>query len=281
MVIEINEKENVYNLLEKFNEQCSKIIESRSGFVSYKDLVNYGKSLINKTEELSSEDFSGTKEITGKIKKILCNSFLDGNGEIFFVAGELDPRFYGELIDIYKTHKGENLLKIICGPYIAVENNLFLKYYDVYNNKLDNWWYAKAKDKWWEAHPVFKEAHENVNIQINITRKRWEGHFFLGADNKDVYVEKPHDELESAEGTAFINQEQLIAIGMELWHGIKECFCNEWTKEEPSTLFKPIYAYNKEKSLQKKWDEKYSALYKLVFSGNNLDRSEKHLKPGN
>lgn len=279
MVIEINGKENVYNLLEKFNEQCSKIIKSGRDFIKYQDLVNYGKSLINKTEDLSSEDFLDTKAFPGEIKNILCNSFLDNNDAIFLIAGELNPRFYDKLIDLYKKQKEKSRLNMICGPYIAVENDLFLKYHDVYNNKLDNWWYAKVKDKWWEAHSVFKEAHENGKIQINIIRKRWEGHFFLGANNKDIYVEKPHDELENTEGTAFINQEQLIATGMELWHGIKECFCYEWTKKEPGTLFKPIYAYDKEKSSQKKWDEKYSALSKLVFSENNLDRSGKYLKP--
>ncbi|MBM4065410.1 MAG: hypothetical protein FJ266_07175 [Planctomycetes bacterium] len=279
MVIEINK--NVYNLLEKFNEQCSKIIESGREVINYKDLVNYAKSSIDEIGNVSSEDFLNAENFPEKIKNILCKSFLDSNDAIFFIAGELNPRYYGTLIDIYKTQEEKPLVNIICGPYIAVENDLFLKYYDVYNNKLDNWWYAKAKDKWWEAHPVFKEAHENDKVQINIIRKRWDGHFFLGASDKNVYVEKPHDELESPEGTAFINQEQLIAIGMELWHGIKECFCCEWTKEEPSTLFKPRYAYDKEKSLQKKWDEKYSALYKLVFSGNNLDSSEKYLKPEN
>lgn len=263
MVIEINEKENVYNLLEKFNEQCSKSIESGIDVLDNKALLILGKSLRKKTEDMSSEDFLDTKEFPVEIKKVLCNSFLDGNDELFFIAGELNPRFYGELIDIYKTHKEKKLLKIICGPYIAVENDLFLKYHDVYNNKLDNWWYAKVKDKWWEAHPVFKEAHENVNIQINIIRKRWEGHFFLGANNKDIYVEKPHDELESAEGTALIKREQLVGIGIELWHRIKECFCYEWNKKEPGTLFKPRYAFDKEKSLQKKWDTKYSALSKL------------------
>ena len=75
--------------------------------------------------------------------------FREGK-EIFLLDGELDPRIYSEVVG-YLPHDCK--LNIICGPYIAVEDEQFLNYYNVLNNNINNWWYSKRKVNWQDIHP--------------------------------------------------------------------------------------------------------------------------------
>lgn len=201
------------------------------------------------------------------IKLPLYEELFKQNTEIFLLAGELDPYFYRALLNNYKPLIKKISFNIIGGPYIAIEDHLFLKYYDVFKDRLENWWFAKKKDKWWESHPLFREAYENNNIKINIIKQRRERHFCIGGTSKGVFVEFPHEELEKSGGQVFRNNPRLTEKYLEIWHAIKKLDCYEWDKKEPEgALFKPRYIIEKEKAIKEKIKIRFSELLKQEVS---------------
>lgn len=183
---------------------------------------------------------------------LLYKNFFEQNEKIYLLAGELNPFFYKHIINNYSSLLKRISINIICGPYIAVEDELFKKYHDIYNNNLANWWYAKKKGEWWKAHPVFEFAYENTNVNINIIKPRCENHFCFGTKTNDIFFEERHDEVSLKGGKLCPSNKRLTEDYSKLWQAIKERRCYEWNKEKPEgTPFKPFYVINREIELKK------------------------------
>lgn len=194
----------------------------------------------------------------GEKIKSLYGRFFQDNRKIYLLAGELNPSFYEPLIKKYYHLMEDKTIHIICGPYISVKDELFQKYYNIHNNHLRNWWYAEEKGERWKIHPVFEAAYQNNNINIYIIKQRYEPHFALGLDTKDVFVEDPHDELSEDKVTIHFDDEKLLQQYIDTWDRIKNEKCYKWNKEPVRRLFKPVYKIKRELELQKKIREEFS-----------------------
>lgn len=201
--------------------------------------------------EPAPETINSQEQPEKKIAQLYKN-FFEQNKEIFLVAGELNPYFYEHIINNYSSLLKNISINIICGPYIAVKDEFFQKYHDIYNNNLANWWYAKKKGEWWKAHPVFEFAYENTNVNINIIKPRCENHLCFGTDTKDIFFEERHDEVSLKGGKLCRSNKRLTEQYRKLWQAIKEHRCYAWNKEKPEgTPFKPFYVINREIELKK------------------------------
>lgn len=200
------------------------------------------------------------KSPANKLDQLYKNLF-EQNEEIFLVAGELNPYFYKQIIDEYSCLLKKISINIICGPYIAVKDELFQKYHDIHNNKLANWWYAKKKDQWWKAHPVFELAYENSNVNINIIKPRCENHFCFGTNTRDIFFEERYEELSLNKGKLCRGNERLTNYYLRLWQTLKEKRCYKWDKEKPEeTPFKPLYVIGREKEIEKELKKEIESL---------------------
>ena len=194
---------------------------------------------------------------------LLYKKFFQENKEIYLLAGELNPDFYNHIIEEYYPLAKDASINIICGPYISVEDKLFLKYHDVQNDRLGNWWYAKRKDEWWKAHPMFKAADENNNIELYIIRNRYEPHFFIGVESNDVVVEDPHEELQEGGATVYLGNPEKTKEYISIWNQIKERKCFKWDKNIEERLFKPISKIERELELGEKINKEFSNFSKV------------------
>lgn len=104
---------------EKMNKEQESIVEKYNSFIS----------------SVSDFPFCSKNMWRTAANKRLEDLFREGK-EIFVLDGELDPRIYSGVIECIPT---DCQLNIICGPYVAVEDKEFLKYYDVNNNNINNW----------------------------------------------------------------------------------------------------------------------------------------------
>lgn len=174
--------------------------------------------------------------------------------EIFILDGELDPRIYSEIAECLPS---DCKLNIICGPYIAVEDEQFLNYYNVLNNNINNWWYSKRKENWPDIHPFFSKGRGNPNIKIFILKFRifdnW--NFCIEKNSNLIYAENQQGELERGEINFFLESGNLAKEGIKLCNQISENFIKEiWNGEigdvldlEHNLLFKPFSIFKKER----------------------------------
>ena len=188
----------------------------------------------------------------------LKNMFKEGK-EIFLLDGELDPRIYSEVVEYLPQ---DCKLNIICGPYIAVEDEQFLECCNVNNKNINNWWYAKRKVDWQDIHPFFSKGRGNPNITIFILKFRifdnW--NFCIEKSSNLIYAENQQGELERGKINFFLESGGLAKKGIELFNQISESFIKEiWggKKEnvldlEHNLLFKPFSIFEKEKATKKK-----------------------------
>lgn len=189
--------------------------------------------------------------------KNLEDMFRQGE-EIFILDGELDPRIYSPIVECLPS---DCKLNIICGPYIAVEDEQFLRYYNVLNNNINNWWYSKRKENWPNIHPFFSKGLGNPNITIFILKFRifndW--NFCIEKNSKLIYAENQQGELERGEINFFLESGSLAKEGIGLFGQISKNFIKEiWGGKkgnvldlEHNLLFKPFSIFRKEKTLMK------------------------------
>lgn len=185
--------------------------------------------------------------------KNLEDIFREGK-EIFILDGELDPRIYS---GVAKYIPSDCKLNIICGPYVAIEDEQFLKYYDVLNNNVNNWWYAKRKKDWPDIHPFFSKGRNNPNIKIFILKFRifdnW--NFCIEKNSGLIYAENQKEELERNEINFFFQSKLLAKEWAEIWDQISKNFIKEtWGGEigdvsdlARNLLFKPFSVFKREK----------------------------------
>ncbi len=157
--------------------------------------------------------------------------------EIFLLDGESDPRIYSEIVeDLPKDCK----LNIICGPYVAVSDEEFLKYYNVVKNDIrDCWWYARRKKNWANIHPFFSKGLDNKNFKIFILRfhifDSWK--FCIEKYSGLIYAENQKGELERSDTNFFFQSKYLAEKGIELGKEISKDFTTElWNGETGNTL---------------------------------------------
>ena len=195
-----------------------------------------------------------TKNVRGYIAdKTLKDIFRQGK-EIFLLDGELDTRRYSEIAEYLPR---DCKLQIICGPYVAVEDEEFLKYHHVLNNNIRNWWFAKRKKDWINIHPFFSKSYSNTNIKIFILKFRifdnW--NFCLEKNSGLIYAENQKEELERTEINFFLESGGLAKKGIELFDHISKNFLKEGWNEvldlENHLLFKPFSIFESERRAKK------------------------------
>lgn len=216
--------------------------------------------MIERNEEMKNEEPIRVNHEKLEDKQAI-NDFYEGllqkNKEIYLLGGELNPLFYRSLIDKYSHVLGDKSINIICGPYISVEDALFLEYFDTQDNSLDNWWYAKPRDNWWNAHPIFAKVCSNDNIKAYVVKKRHDPHFAVGCDSHDVFLEDRHDELEERGAKLCFGDKKLAEEYLDLWRRTRDTECCEWDKGSQARLFKPISVIKEENTLEENLKEEF------------------------
>ncbi len=204
-----------------------------------------------------------SKNIKDQNKKLESyKRIFNENNEIYILEEELNPLFYNQLVKESFPLAKDKLVNIICGPYIAVEDELFKKYHNIHNKHLGNWWYAKRKGQWWKIHPLFERAYNNKNINIFIKKQRIpERNFYIGFDSKEIIIEEPHDELSNNYSITCSKHTDLLKRDLDKWQNIRNENCYKWDKTvKGKLLFKPINKFKREQEIGEKIDKELQSL---------------------
>jgi len=193
-----------------------------------------------------------------KITEIYEKIFSE-NDNIYIMDGDLNPVFYEQSVSSIKPNASVNL---ICDSLITTEDELFKKYHNIQQNHLGYWWFAKRKNNWHKAHPLFEELYGEDNFRVNVLSEREGLHFLIGLDTNDVLVKAVHDELEIPGATIYLGDRNAAESYLGMWYSYRSSA--KPFDETAIRIFKPRSVIESELKIEKRLKKEFSNLGKCV-----------------